>query len=94
MIPILKVLGATDEDLEKMKGVSNDLLQVRRLEFQPFALSVEEGFVRRDSVLIRKFREVDESLQENTVLHALLVFKVLIFHGVSFKHRPRLDSES
>ncbi|KAF7592957.1 hypothetical protein BBP40_012193 [Aspergillus hancockii] len=113
MIPILKVLGATDEDLEKMKHVSNGLRddptlpfrkskngrfcfdfehsKLRRLEFQPFALSVEDDFVRHDSGQIRKFREVDEDLQGNTTLHALFVFKALVFHGVSFKQRPKLD---
>jgi hypothetical protein len=34
MIPILKVLGATDEDLEKMKGVSNDLRNDPTLPFR------------------------------------------------------------
>lgn len=116
MIPILKVLGATDEDLEKMRTVSDSLRddptlpfrkskngrfcfdfdqsQVRRLEFQPFALSVEEDFVRHDSGQIRKFQEVDEDLQGNTTLHALFVFKALIFHGVSIKHRPKLNYDT
>ncbi|KAJ5756918.1 uncharacterized protein N7511_007100 [Penicillium nucicola] len=113
LIPILKLLGATDHDLEKMKTVSNTLRddptlpfrkskngrfcfdfeqsQVRRLEFQPFALSVEEDFVRHDSGQIREFQEVDEDLQGNSTLHALFVFKALIFRGVPIKQRPKLN---
>ncbi|KAF5858847.1 hypothetical protein ETB97_003644 [Aspergillus alliaceus] len=113
MIPILKVLGATDEDLENMKTVSDSLCddptlpfrrskngrfyfdfeqsKLRRLEFQPFALSVEEDFVRHDSGKIREFEEVDGNLQGNTALHALFLFKALMFHGMSFKQRPKLD---
>ncbi|KAJ6133777.1 hypothetical protein N7523_000099 [Penicillium sp. IBT 18751x] len=116
LIPILKVLGATDKDLEKMKTVSDTLRddptlpfrkskngrfcfdfeqsQVRRLEFQPFALSVEEDFVRHDSGQIRKFQEVDEDLQGNSTLHALFVFKALIFRGVPIKQRPKLNYDT
>ncbi|KAK2754416.1 hypothetical protein FQN54_007060 [Arachnomyces sp. PD_36] len=113
MIPILKVLGATDEDLEKMRSVSDSLhddptlpfrkskngrfcfdfdqSQVRRLEFQPFALSVEEDFVRHDSGQVRRFQEVDEDLQGNSTLQALFVFKALVFHGVPTKQRPKFN---
>ncbi|KAE8353032.1 2OG-Fe dioxygenase-domain-containing protein [Aspergillus coremiiformis] len=116
MIRILKVLGATDADLDAMRTVSNSLRddptlpfrkskngrfcfdfeqsKLRRLEFQPFALSEEEDFVRHDSGQIRRFREIDEDLQGNTTLHALFIFKALIFHGVSFKQRPKLNYET
>ncbi|KAF3896074.1 2-oxoglutarate-Fe(II)-dependent dioxygenase family protein [Trichophyton interdigitale] len=116
MIPILKLLGATDEDMEKIKTVSNGLpddptlpfrksknarfcfdfeqSKVRRLEFQPFILSADEDFVRHDSGQVRRFAEVEDDLQCNSTLQALFVFKALIFHGVPFKQRPRLDYET
>lgn len=116
MIPILKVLGATNDDLEGMKTVSESLREdptlpfrkskngrfcfdferstVRRLEFQPFALSAEEDFVRHDSGQTRKFQEIDDDLQGNSALQALLVFKALVFHGVPVKQRPKLDYNS
>ncbi|KAL4890626.1 2OG-Fe dioxygenase-domain-containing protein [Aspergillus ambiguus] len=65
--------------------------KVRRLEFQPFVLSVEENFVRHDSGQIRKFEELDEDLQGNSALQALLKFKALMFHGVATKQRPKLN---
>lgn len=64
---------------------------VRRLEFQPFALSVEEDFKRHDSGQIRVFDEVQDELQLNTAFQALLVFKGMICHGVATAQRPRLD---
>ncbi|GIC84256.1 2OG-Fe dioxygenase family protein [Aspergillus udagawae] len=64
---------------------------VRRLEFQPFALSAEEDFVRHDSDMIRVFDEIGNDIQLNTVFQALLVFKAIMFHGVMTKMRPRLD---
>lgn len=67
---------------------------VRRLEFQPFALSVEEDFKRHDSGQIRVFDEVQDELQLNTAFQALLVFKGMICHGVQTTHRPRLDYSS
>ncbi|KAJ4415714.1 hypothetical protein N0V85_002589 [Neurospora sp. IMI 360204] len=67
---------------------------VRRLEFQPFALSVEEDFKRHDSGQIRMFDEVQDELQLNTAFQALLVFKGMICHGVSTAQRPRLDYSS
>lgn len=67
---------------------------VRRLEFQPFALSVEEDFKRHDSGQIRIFDEVQDELQLNTAFQALLVFKGMICHGVSTTQRPRLDYSS
>ncbi|KAG9250294.1 2OG-Fe dioxygenase-domain-containing protein [Emericellopsis atlantica] len=68
-----------------------DTQSVRRLEFQPFALSAEEDFKRYDSGQIRRFDEIDDELQLNTVLQALLVFKGMVVHGVEMAHRPKLD---
>ncbi|KAI9148328.1 hypothetical protein HJFPF1_12156 [Paramyrothecium foliicola] len=64
---------------------------VRRLEFQPFALSAEEDFKRYDSGWIRRFDEIEDELQLNTVLQALLVFKGLVVHGVDVARRPKLN---
>jgi hypothetical protein len=67
---------------------------VRRLEFQPFALSAEEDFKRYDSGQTRTFDEVDNDLQLNTVFQALLIFKAMIFQGISTAQRPKLDYSS
>ncbi|KAM5441978.1 hypothetical protein MferCBS31731_002807 [Microsporum ferrugineum] len=116
IIPILKLLGATDEDMEKIKAVSDHLVddptlpfrktkgarfcfdfeqsKVRRLEPQPYVLTAEEDFVRFDSGRIRSFAEVEDDLQGNSTLHALLVFKALMFQGLTFKKRPKLNYEA
>lgn len=113
MMRILQGLGATDDDLEKIKLVSDSLppdptLPFRkskngrfcfdldqasafRLEFQPFALSVEEDFVRHDSGQTRVFEEIADDLQQNSAFQALLAFKSLIFREVATTPRPKLD---
>lgn len=68
-----------------------DKQHIRRLENQPYILSPEEDFIRHDSGKLRNFDEIDENLQQNTVLHALLRFKAFMFHGIEHKHRPKLD---
>lgn len=68
-----------------------DSQSVRRLEFQPFALSADEDFKRYDSGHMRRFDEIEDDLQLNTVLQALLVFKGMVVHGVEMAHRPKLD---
>lgn len=116
MVKILKALGATPEDLEKIKLVSDDLpkdptlpfreskngrfcfdldnFRAYRLEFQPFALSVEEDFVRHDSGQTRIFEEIGNDLQLNSALQALLAFKSLIIRGLRTARRPKLDYAS
>ncbi|OGE57986.1 hypothetical protein PENARI_c001G01021 [Penicillium arizonense] len=116
MVPILKALGARDEDFPRLQAVNNSLVgdptlpfrksrngrfcfdwdtkSVRRLEFQPFALSVGEDFKRHDSDTVRVFDEVDNDLQLNTAFQALMVFKGLMFHGMTVKERPKLDYHS
>lgn len=64
---------------------------IRRLEFQPFALSVTEDFKRHDSDQIRHFAEIENDLQLNTVFQALLLFKNMILHQVPISPRPHLD---
>lgn len=113
MVSLLSSLGATDEDFERLKLVSDQLesdptLPFRksrngricldpkaqrgyRLERQPFILSAKEDFVRHDSETLRKFDEVQDDLQLNTALQALLVFKFMVIHGVDIAQRPRLD---
>lgn len=68
-----------------------DTNSVRRLEFQPFALSVEEDFNRYDSGVFRRFNELENNLQLNTVMQAMLVFKSMVVHGVEISHRPKLE---
>ncbi|KAF7503219.1 hypothetical protein GJ744_004196 [Endocarpon pusillum] len=71
-----------------------DTQSIRRLEKQPFTLSVGEEFRRHDSGKIREFEEVDNDLQLNTVLQALMVFKVFFFAGVPTAPRDLLDYSS
>lgn len=68
-----------------------DTFSVRRLEFQPFILSVAEDFKRYDSGKVRSFDEVEDELQLNTAFQALMVFKALMFHDMDIKHRPHFD---
>lgn len=62
-----------------------------RLEAQPFILSREEDFVRHDSETLRSFDEIQNDLQLNTALQAMLIFKFLVIHGIDIARRPRLD---
>ncbi|KAJ5305494.1 uncharacterized protein N7443_005154 [Penicillium atrosanguineum] len=116
MVPLLKALGARDEDFATLQAVNNVLIDdptlpfrksrngrfcfdwntksLRRLEFQPFALSLEEDFKRHDSNTIRRFDEVDNDLQRNTVFQALLVFKGVMCHGITVNERPKLNYRS
>ncbi|GAA3464891.1 hypothetical protein GCM10018963_69040 [Saccharothrix longispora] len=113
MVSLLSSLGATDEDFERLKLVSDRLetdptlpfrrsrngricldAQTRRgyrLESQPFILSRKEDFVRHDSETLRRFDEVQDDLQSNTALQAMLIFKFLVIHGVDIARRPHLD---
>lgn len=113
IIPLLKQIGARDEDFESLQHVSDGLTgdptlpfrksrngrfcldfdrqTVRRLEFQPFLLSVGEDFKRHDSDTVRHFDEIQDDLQLNTVLQALLVFKGVMLHGIPTQSRAFLD---
>lgn len=113
MVPILKGLGATEEDFTLIQAVSEHLPpdptppfreskngrfcfdsqggDIRRLEFQPFALSVTEDFKRHDSDQLRHFAEIGNDLQLNTVFQALLLFKNMILDQVPIAPRPHLD---
>ena len=68
-----------------------DSSSLRRLEFQPFTLTAEEDFKRYDSGQIRRFDEVQNELQLNSVFQALFAFKAMILHGVPTIHRPKLN---
>lgn len=67
---------------------------IRRLEFQPFALSVEEDFDRYDSGVLRRFNELENNIQHNTVIQALLIFKSIMVHGMEIANRPKMDYSS
>ncbi|CAI6094914.1 hypothetical protein V2G26_004973 [Clonostachys chloroleuca] len=64
---------------------------VQRLEFQPFALSVGEDFDRYDSGVLRRFDELDNNIQHNTVAQGILIFKSIIVHGMNVAHREKMD---
>lgn len=68
--------------------------QIDRLEFQPFILSADEDFVRHDSGQVRKFAEIGNDLQLNSVLQALLRFKALMIQDVNIAQRSKLDYDS
>jgi hypothetical protein len=67
---------------------------LQRLAFQPFALSAEEDFKRYDSGQVRVFDEIEDNLQLNTALQALMVFKAAIIHGVDIGRRPLLNYDA
>lgn len=71
-----------------------DSKSVRRLEFQPFTLTAEEDFKRHDSGQIRRFDEIQDELQLNSVFQALLAFKSIVIHGIPVAHRPKLEYDS
>ncbi|GCE00807.1 2OG-Fe dioxygenase family protein [Embleya hyalina] len=64
---------------------------IYRMSAQPFVLTAEEDFVRHDSGVIRIFDEIEDDLQSNTALQALLIFKALVVDGVAVAPRPYLD---
>ncbi|TPX16308.1 uncharacterized protein E0L32_003957 [Thyridium curvatum] len=67
---------------------------IRRLETQPYTLTVQEDYKRHDSGVPRMFDETPTDMQGNTVVQALMLFKALIFHGVPVSPRDRLDYAS
>jgi hypothetical protein len=68
-----------------------DRESIYRLEPQPFTLTAGEDFVRHDSGRLRRFDEVNNDVQSNTAVQALLRFKALVFRGVAVTPRRRLD---
>lgn len=71
--------------------IDYDTKSVRRLEFQPFTLTADEDFKRHDSGQIRRFDEIQNELQLNSVFQALLAFKAMVIHGVDIARRPKLE---
>ncbi|MGS0742681.1 2OG-Fe dioxygenase family protein [Glaciimonas sp. GG7] len=71
-----------------------DNSRIFRSEFQPFILSAEEDFVRYDSGQVRRFEEIGNDLQLNTVFQALLIFQFLIFKDMEITHRSKLNYET
>ena len=64
---------------------------LRRLEFQPFLLSIEEDFKRHDSGQVRRFDEIYDNLQCNSAFQALFAYKAMMIHGVETAQRPKLE---
>lgn len=71
--------------------IDYDTKSVRRLEFQPFTLTADEDFKRHDSGQIRRFDEIQDELQLNSVFQALLAFKAMVIHGIQIAKRPKLE---
>ncbi|OVZ90190.1 hypothetical protein CBW58_15695 [Yersinia frederiksenii] len=68
--------------------------KIERIEFQPFVLSVEEGFVRHDSGKNRNFRGIGDDLQLNTAFQALLKLNAYLIHEVAVAPRAKLNQGS
>lgn len=116
MIPILKGLGARDDDFDYVQQISDltgpdptldyrsvthgrycidpETRSIRRLEAQPYTLTVQEDYKRHDSGIPRLFDETPTDMQGNTVVQALLHFKALLFQGVPITPRENLDYTS
>jgi len=67
---------------------------IRRLEAQPYTLTVQEDYKRHDSGMPRMFDETPTAMQGNTVVQALMNFKALVFQGVPVTPRIALDYSS
>lgn len=72
----------------------NDLETISRLEYQPFVLTEEDGFIREDSGAQRHFRALDDRWQSNTAYQALLKLKMLLIQGNTFTPRHLTDQQS
>lgn len=72
----------------------NDIATISRLEYQPFVLTEEDGFIREDSGAQRHFRALDDRWQSNTAYQALLKFKMLLIQGNTFTPRHLTDQNS
>ncbi|WP_337135998.1 2OG-Fe dioxygenase family protein [Proteus terrae] len=72
----------------------NDIEMISRLEYQPFVLTEEDGFIREDSGAQRHFRALDDRWQSNTAYQALLKLKMLLIQGNTFTPRHLTDQNS
>lgn len=67
---------------------------IRRLEPQPYTLTIQEDYKRHDSGVPRMFDEAPMEMQGNTVVQALMLFKALVFQGIPVTPRDGLDYSS
>lgn len=72
----------------------NNIETISRLEYQPFVLTEEDGFIREDSGAQRHFRALDDRWQSNTAYQALLKLKMLLIQGNTFTPRHLTDQNS
>ncbi|WP_353640716.1 2OG-Fe dioxygenase family protein [Shigella sp. FC1655] len=72
----------------------HDIKTISRLEYQPFVLTEEDGFIREDSGAQRHFRAIDDRWQSNTAYQALLKLKMLLIQGNTFTPRHLTDQNS
>ncbi|MEQ5169779.1 2OG-Fe dioxygenase family protein [Proteus terrae] len=72
----------------------NDMETISRLEYQPFVLTEEDGFIREDSGAQRHFRALDDRWQSNTAYQAILKLKMLLIQGNTFTPRHLTDQNS
>lgn len=72
----------------------NDMETISRLEYQPFILTEEDGFIREDSGAQRHFRALDDRWQSNTAYQAILKLKMLLIQGNTFTPRHLTDQNS
>lgn len=72
----------------------NEIKTISRLEYQPFVLTEDDGFIREDSGAQRHFRAIDDRWQSNTAYQALLKLKMLLIQGNTFTPRHLTDQQS
>ncbi|KAH9904501.1 2OG-Fe dioxygenase-domain-containing protein [Xylariomycetidae sp. FL2044] len=71
--------------------IDTETRSIRRLENQPYTLTVQEDYKRHDSGIQRTFDEAPTEMQGNTVVQALLLFKAMVLQGVPVSPREKLD---
>ncbi|OAT26759.1 2OG-Fe dioxygenase family protein [Proteus myxofaciens] len=72
----------------------NEEKNISRLEYQPFVLTKEDGFIREDSGAKRHFRAIDDRWQFNTAYQALLKLKMLLIQDNHFTPRHTSNAKS
>lgn len=65
----------------------NNEKTISRLEYQPFVLTEEDGFIREDSGKQRHFRGLDDRWQNNTAYQGMLKLNLLLMQNCSFPPR-------
>lgn len=71
--------------------VDPETRSMQRLDDQEYTLTVEEDYKRHDSGIPRMFDKTPTDMQGNTVIHALMLFKSMVYQGVPIEPRSKLN---